>query len=179
MPIPLALALAGGGALAKFLSGFFGGKSKAKAEKERATESDAAQRRAWDQQEQARIARLKSLLSAAGARGIDIGQLDPSLLVPRPYPGPDSTKGMKGPSLWQNLLGFGGDIALGAAQAGVGGGGPAASAAGRGSLVGDDSILSGPAPKSIFPVQPTTAPPVSPPGGSGPDELWPAGTPRF
>src|SRR5688572_22170761 len=117
MAVPLPLLVAGGGALAKFLGGFFGGKRDANTQKEKAAESDAAARRRWDQQELARIGRLKSLLSAAGARGVDIGQMDPSLLQPRPYPGPDSTVGIKGPSFLNSLLGFGGDVGLGAAQA--------------------------------------------------------------
>ncbi len=122
MAIPL-LAVAGGAALAKFLGGFFGGKSKANAEKERARETDAAERRAWDIKEQQRVARLKSLISASGARGINIGSVDPSMLVPRPYPGPDSTKGIKGPSLLSSGLDFLGDAGMGYAQYGMGGGG--------------------------------------------------------
>jgi hypothetical protein len=127
---------AGVGALAQFLSGFFGGKRKADDEKKRAAEADAAARRAWDQNEIARIARLKSLLSAGGARGINTGTMDPALLTPRPYPGPNTTVGMRGPSFWNSLLGFAGDTALGYAQSRDSGGGP-------GSIIGNSSPMSG------------------------------------
>ncbi len=131
MPLPLLpLALAGGGALANFLGGFFGGKKEAKDKKAGAQENDAAMRRAWDIKEQQRVARLKSLLSAAQARGLDVGTMDPSMLIPKPYPGPDSTKGISEPSFWNGLLGFAGNTALGAAQSMGSGGG-----SGAGSIV--------------------------------------------
>lgn len=142
-----------GGALASFFSGFFGSKRKANDEKKRAAENDAAARRAWDQKEQARVARLRSLMSAASARGINMGTIDPSLLMPRPYPGPNSTAGMSGPSLWSGLLGLAGDTAMGFAQAQGSRGIPGqAEAAARGPIVGiEDEILSGGPQKSILP----------------------------
>lgn len=138
MPIP-ALAIAGGSALASLLGGFFGGKKKAKNEEKRTAENDAAARRAWDQQEQIRIGRLKSILSAAQARGINVGTMDPSLLTPRPYPGPNSTVGMdKGPG-WQDLLGWAGNVGMnyaGGMEADQVRGGPAS----RGSILEDPTV---------------------------------------
>lgn len=141
-PLLAAALPAVGGALAKFFGGWLGGKSQANNEKKRAAENDAAARRAWDQKEQARVARLKSWISALGARGINTGTIDPSLLQVRPYPGPNSTVGIGGPSFLSQFLGFAGDTALGASQAGAFGGGipGQADAAARGRILEDPAL---------------------------------------
>lgn len=87
---------------------------------------EEAARRAWDSQEQMRIARLRGLMELAATRGINI-PVDPGMLQPRPFPGLGAA-GAAGQADPGKGAGLG---ALGGALSGIGAAGQAGVAAGQ------------------------------------------------
>lgn len=91
MAIAPALLIGGAGALLKGLGGWFGGKSKQKKEEAAAKESDRSARATHAQNEQRRVAGLRTMQAAAASRGVEL-PIDSSLLEERGYTGADPTK---------------------------------------------------------------------------------------
>jgi hypothetical protein len=108
MAFPFAAAIAGASALLGALGGKKKGDAKAKQEQEAAKLKFESDKKRHGQSEKARVAGTKQLASAAGARGINLGELPPEFFEEREFAGAPPGKETGRSGFGEFLSGVGG-----------------------------------------------------------------------
>lgn len=112
------LAIAGGAALLKGLGSWFSGKSKQKKQDAADKENLRAAKAQHGQNETARTAGLRSIISSLAGRGVNLN-IDPALLQEREFTGADpslANQAGRGSALLGGLFGGVGDLGMSYAQ---------------------------------------------------------------